>query len=971
MRKGIGYADAVRMLGQESTLAKVLTGTLVGAVPVLSLLDVKDEAVRLAGEASGRLRDRLTGLNRYDRTARLEAAQTALVVAAFFEALGELPLPFDPKELRITADEQVTLTGSGSIKASFVDELKAIKPAGFRADQSYTAMLRAIEDYYGELAAALIRFVSGLAVRDRLDATEWARAKAAIEKELPEAARRKYEELHRRLALDVPEFALWQQMIGRQRVDTGLGELEALLTRVAAQTRTPEHGHTLSRAHRALLHRPIAQSGEVPSGMRMPTLVEAYVNPDFRLGEYDAQADPSAEWWWAQREPSDDIAGFLARYFTSPEATRTPLVVLGQPGAGKSVLTKILAGRLPDGDFLPVRVPLREVPADGTIQEQIEAAVRDATGEHVTWPELTRSADGALPVVMLDGLDELLQATGIHRSDYLTRVVEFQRREADLGRPAVVLVTTRTAVADRMRFPPGCLTIRLEPFKEEQVHRWLTVWNAANQDYFAAHGLTPLPPETALAHGELASQPLLLLMLALYDADANPLQRGETGLSQAELYERLLTRFARREVDKHQPGLPGAQAAQAVETELRTLSVAAFAMFDRGRQWVTTEDLDNDLAALLPAPANHTTSFQTPLSQADKVIGKFFFVHQASAIQDSASLRTYEFLHATFGEYLVARMTRDVLRGMVAREIAAAADPYLGRPQPDDGLLYALLSFSVLTERQPIVEFLRDLLPALDREPTVDLLVRLLHGAETRTGQSYTDYRPKKSTFITRYAYYTANLVILASLTADGITAGDLFPDHTQPLDAWPHMTSLWFARLGMASFESLLRHFQVERYRDDLVVRYIGDTEYQRVGGFEPEGHDDLAWPLPGPHTLDAMHFLADPRLDGLALAAERPIAAQYSLVEATLLFRPGTAEVRSLAEAWRLSERPRKMAEILIDDLRKAYQSDPEGVTAVFREVTGAELPAEVTGEVLKTARSDGTDPGRNDATGDGSKD
>ncbi|MEV4458229.1 hypothetical protein [Microbispora sp. NPDC049633] len=966
MRKGIGYADAVRLLGQESTMAKVLTGTLVGAVPVLSLLDVKDEAVRLAGEASGRLRDRLTGLNRYDRTARLEAAQTVLVVAAFFEALGELPLPFDPRELRITGTEKVTLAGSGAVKGSFVDSLKAIGPAGFRADQSYAGMLRAIEDYYGELAAALIRFVAGLAVRDRLDATEWARARAAIEEELPEAARRKYEEQHRRLALDVPEFALWQDLIDRRQVDTGLGELESLLTQVAAQTRTPEHRHTLSRAHRALLNRPIAQSGEVPTGMRMPTLVEAYVNPGFRLAEYGEQADPSSEWWWTKAEPSDDVAGFLARYFTSPEATRMPLVVLGQPGAGKSVLTKILAGRLPDGDFLPVRVPLREVPADGTIQEQIEAAVRDATGEHVTWPQLTRSADGALPVVMLDGLDELLQATGIHRSDYLTKVVEFQLREAELGRPAVVLVTTRTAVADRMRFPPGCLTIRLEPFKEEQVHRWLAVWNAANQDYFTAQGVKPLPPETALAHGDLASQPLLLLMLALYDADGNPLQRGETGLSQSELYERLLTRFARREVDKHQPGLPERAVAQAVEGELRTLAVAAFAMFNRGRQWVTTDDLNGDLATLLPAPANQTTSFQTPLSQADKVIGKFFFVHQASAIQDSTSLRTYEFLHATFGEYLVARMVRDVLRSMVARETAAAADPFLGRPQPDDGLLYALLSFSVLTERGPIVEFLRDLLPALDREPTVDLLVRLLHAAESRTDQKYARYLPKPSTFITRCAYYTANLVILASLTADGIAGSELFSDDEHPGTLWYRLAALWHSRLSGDAFSGLSLGFEIDRNGPaGLFVRYVGDTGERRSGLLQ-RWTKGQQWYPPAERTLDMAYFLCDPLADSLAEAAEQLILADDHRFVAEL-FADYENHARHLAEAWQLIGGVRDLVEAIVTQLRRAYRHDPERVATAFREVTGTELPD----EVLKADRSDGADAGKNDAIRDGLKD
>ncbi|MFC0865136.1 hypothetical protein ACFHYQ_22845 [Sphaerimonospora cavernae] len=337
-------------------------------------------------------------MNRYDRTARLEAAHAAIIVAAFFQALDEMRLPFDPKELRLTKDEQVALAGGGARQGSFLAKLMTIEPAGFRAHHSYAHALHSIGQYYRDFAAELASFVSGLAVRDRLNATEWTHSESALRQELPEAACRKYEELHRQLAVDVPEFALWRDEIERRRLATGLGELEDLLTRVAAQTRPHEHRHTLSRAHRAVLDRPIAQSGEIPMGMHLPTLAEAYVNPDFRMAEHTEHAAPSTESWWDQVEPNDDIVAFLARYLTSPEATRMPLVVLGQPGAGKSVLTRILAGRLPEGDFLPVRVPLREVPADGTIQEQIEAAVRDATGEHVSWPELARRARTRCPI---------------------------------------------------------------------------------------------------------------------------------------------------------------------------------------------------------------------------------------------------------------------------------------------------------------------------------------------------------------------------------------------------------------------------------------------------------------------------------------------------------------------------------------------------------------------------------------------
>jgi hypothetical protein len=79
--------------------------------------------------------------------------------------------------------------------------------------------------------------------------------------------------------------------------------------------------------------------------------------------------------------------------------------------------------RLPATDFLPVRVELRQVAAESDLQEQIEFAVRKATGGKLSWPRLVESGGGVLPVVMLDGFDELLQATGVAQTDFLVRVM--------------------------------------------------------------------------------------------------------------------------------------------------------------------------------------------------------------------------------------------------------------------------------------------------------------------------------------------------------------------------------------------------------------------------------------------------------------------------------------------------------------------------------------------------------------------
>jgi len=71
------------------------------------------------------------------------------------------------------------------------------------------------------------------------------------------------------------------------------------------------------------------------------------------------------------------------------------------------------------------------------------------------------------------------------------------------------VVTSRTAVADQVRYPAGTVVVRLEEFDDDQAGRWLATWNRTNP-------ARPLPTPTALAHGVLARQPLLLFMLALF-----------------------------------------------------------------------------------------------------------------------------------------------------------------------------------------------------------------------------------------------------------------------------------------------------------------------------------------------------------------------------------------------------------------------------------------------------------------------
>jgi hypothetical protein len=191
----------------------------------------------------------------------------------------------------------------------------------------------------------------------------------------------------------------------------------------------------------------------------------------------------------------------------------------------------------------------------------------------------------------------------------------------------------------------GTPMIRLEEFDEHEIERWVEVWNATNASPVAAGRVRPLLQEDALAYRDLVAQPLLLLMSALYTAD--PATTLERGLTSATLYERLFKTFLRREVAKLNLGN---QAEREVEQRLWRLTVAVFGMFNRGGLYIMDTELGTDLAAFDGAPDGDRV-------RGRRSIGEFFFVHASEAdthLRGEAS-RCFEFLHATFGEYLVAR----------------------------------------------------------------------------------------------------------------------------------------------------------------------------------------------------------------------------------------------------------------------------------------------------------------------------
>ncbi|GLY24252.1 hypothetical protein [Micromonospora sp. NBRC 101691] len=883
----LSYADAVRILGGSGPLAKAVDNLLGGALTVataggsdlaISLFDAKTEVVRLGGVVTAKISDSVRGLGRHDRSERLQAAHAVLVVTAFFEELDVCLTAAGFRDPGFTRQDQLAFAADRG-EGTLVDRFLRTPVPLPTPDLPYAGLLTALQDWYAKESTRMSRHLAGLAVWDRAD--ERARRMLAdlLDRRLPGAAVARYDETHRRLAEEIPEFAFWADRLEARAAARGMERLEALLLRAGSGRAPGLHRAALSRSCRAELDRPIL--GGDTGGPLLPTLGAAYLDPRFRVRAADPAARPADDQWWADAGVRDDLADFLAAHLTTPQATEAPMLLLGQPGAGKSSLTRILAARLPADDFFVCRVPLREVPAEAEIQDQVERALRLAIGETVSWAELSRDADGALPVILLDGFDELLQATGLHQSDYLHRVARFQQREAALGRPVAVMVTTRTAVADRARMPVGALAVRLEPFDDAQIERWLTVWNETGQP------VEPLTPEVVLRFRHLAEQPLLLLMLALYDATGNALQDDAAALDDGQLYERLLASFAEREVRRVHPGQPGSAVPGLVEQELLRLSVVAFAMFHRLRLWATERELDDDLTSLGIAPSHpgRTEAFRSPLTAGQEMVGRFFFIQRAQAVQDDQTRQTYEFLHATFGEYLVSRLVVQAVRDTEARESASTLALRMG-PSNDDDLLRSLLGFTPLTARATILPFVAGLLDGPDRDRIRAWLTGRTSQAMTRPQYAESRYRPVDKRVDHWMATYSFNLLLLTLACGGELRASELFTRTNDPA-AWLRNSALqWQAAVPSGMWMDTMEVLKITRtWRDgrrDIVLEHApgwtadlpDPTDVYWINGLEP-GERRAALAKAGfeiPPALRSMH-LSNHLSDDTLLHALEPL--------------------------------------------------------------------------------------------------
>lgn len=666
------------------------------------------------------------------RSETLQLAQIMLVYAAYFDAVKkELDVCLTALEQgRITEEawkryqKERNNTALGTAARSPFDR-KIVLPLPTEGFDDY---LQKLEALYKAMNAELLQTVHWLYGQE--DNTAWQELTDKSD-EVPDQAVENYRQQYFELARTFPDFEVWANLRAQEHtladlhqiadtIDIGFKDLKARFDWERAQ----QGANALSnhiRRYAAEIRKPVIEDqAGLPEGLTFPAQEDIFVPQRYQALAYRDGVQLEKESTWKDIESGETIGAYIRSVLRHPYCGQEPLIILGHPGAGKSLLCKMLAAQVLCEDYHIIIIKLRDTDAADTIAEQISKQLHRDGDEGVTWNSLRSTVQDKPFLLLFDGYDELLQASGKTHSDYIFKIADFQHDQQETyGLTVRCVITSRITLIDKARIPEHCTVLRLLPFDNVRIARWCTIWNEANTGYFAAAAdRKPLQIPAKGKIRELAAQPLLLLMLAIYASDSNDLQRQED-LKRGELYYQLIGKFVTRECEKDPNFNSSPQIAkqQKIQQEFRRLAVAALGMFNREVLFIREPELKSDLLLLFGDKSVRPARLQgNELADSDKLVGSFFFVHSSQATdgreQSGHYITAFEFLHNTFGEFLTAYSILDtacLIAGMV-RALAA-----YGTKEPLDKSLrlqwHFSLAYAPLFNRPVILRMLRELLP--------------------------------------------------------------------------------------------------------------------------------------------------------------------------------------------------------------------------------------------------------------------
>lgn len=659
----------------------------------LNALMIKDQLINIGKCILNKIIEGKT--NEYDkRINQMQWAYSIIYYTAFFDVLDEQM----PEEMR-----KVIGLSLGEKKNIFQDadfEKKEKEDSSIDAEiffpnivYGYANIEEHLENLYKSMCEGLRKFVHMLSFEETSSEQSILEFNDLVKK-LPKLAIERFKGQYLYLASNFNEFYIYMEIeeekikmihveelykniisIGcdtNKKIDVGLEYLENIMLDLPEKIHEDKVKNIVSaliEKYKGDIDKPIIDSKSDDEKLKYPSIYKAFIPQSYKILEYSgAERLEKVETWINQKE-CNDMDSFWAKYYISHYSLENLLLILGEPGGGKSLLTKILCARMSDNNNIFVRIPLREVSVEKEIEDIVCEQIQkdgDASEPLPTYKWFAENFRYNPITLVFDGYDEVLQATGGVYRNFLKKILKFQEQCSERHRPVRIVVTSRETLIDKADIPIGTVVLKLLEFNEKQREQWIEIWNQNNDEIFKREHINSFKlPKNNSSIDELSRQPLLLLMLAIYDANIeegiNCLGREEN-LNRTKLYNELLRRFIRRELKKGPRGNEVSYEESTekdketmVNLEMEKLGIAALGMFIRGKLSLKVSEMERDLVYM----ESQTPTYKNVgrmLSNAEEFFGSFFFIHdsQSGNAETEDKEVAFEFLHKTFYEFLVA-----------------------------------------------------------------------------------------------------------------------------------------------------------------------------------------------------------------------------------------------------------------------------------------------------------------------------
>lgn len=700
---------------------------------------IRLDVINLVNECIGSAKSLLG--KQVDYTTRAENAQIAnvlLVFSAFFDSIKKY-LPDANREIALQDGEKVML-----VEKTLTNYERYIKDCESRAItqdgkniiarpilipnpiEGLDNTKKGLYKFYSLLTAQFRSFVDKLSYHESLQGHQREKFEAYLRK-IPELAVNCYQAQYFQLAAEFPDFFVFSNQKEhsdiQRSIDVGFKQITEKIPKIAelySESVASQALEQLQNRYNSEIDAPLVDKSEMHlsiSGLSLPKKIDAFIPQPFQALIYTQgiHLEHTDKWINCQ-----NLGKFIADTLRSPHLGTQPMLLLGDPGAGKTMLSHMLAARILNNEYHVIIVHLRDVVAEAEIYQQIDRALElSLDGTNCNWSDI-RTAKLSKPILLIfDGYDELLQASGKTHRNYIEKIAEFQKNCIEIYKKTVrTIVTSRIILIDKAAIPDHTPVIRLDEFDASQVKKWCEIWNAQNASYFVSTELEEFVVSEESKAWKLAKQPLLLLMLALFDSNKNALRDNEN-LDETQLYYSLITDFIQREQYKDTTfrEIQPSDQNKRVDDALERISIAAIGMYNRNEVYIHSNQLQVDLCKL------QRNNSQSELLDSDKLLGSFFFIHHAEATKqenrDLEKMRSYAFLHNTFGEFLAAHYMVSQLQNILYIITVFSKAGIIQHPEKSK-IWYSSLIYAPLFQRPVVLKMFEAWAPTYFRIKGMD-----------------------------------------------------------------------------------------------------------------------------------------------------------------------------------------------------------------------------------------------------------